>query len=302
MSKIRIQQSSSSGMTLAHPGLALTILFALFAFFLILTPVLSGFISEFCKKQAAAVRLSMILQDVLIFILPALGTSILVTRLPAKLLALDKFPTLKSILLAVAILLSSIPVMNIIVEWNQSIHFPPGLSEFETTCRQLEESAQAVIDNLMTGASIGALLVSILIIGVMAGFSEELFFRGAMQRIFMSTHMNCHVAVWSVAVIFSLFHFQFFGFIPRMLLGAYFGYLVWWSGSLWLPIMIHILNNTLVVIFTWRTCNIQNETLDVERIGTDLSSCGSWIMAGASIIITILLFITLRKACRQPKN
>ena len=78
----------------------------------------------------------------------------------------------------------------------------------------------------MAGATVPSLIVSVLIVGVFAGFSEELFFRGAMQRIMMSTRLNLHVTIWVVAVIFSLFHFQFFGFMPRLLLGAYFGYLL----------------------------------------------------------------------------
>lgn len=301
MNKISTQRMPSSGIRLSHPGLALTILFALFAFFLILTPIISEGISGLCRKESIAIRLSMIIQDILIFILPAIVTALLVTRLPAKLLALDKFPTIKVILLSIAILLSSMPAMNIIVEWNQSIHFPKYLSEFEAVCRQLEDNAQTVIDNLMTGASVSALLVSILIIGVMAGFSEELFFRGAIQRIFMSTEMNRHIAVWLVAIIFSLFHFQFFGFVPRVLLGAYFGYLLWWSGSIWLPVILHVINNTIVVIFTWRACNIADNAINPDKIGTDLSCLGDCVMVGVSIITTIVIIVILKRACDQPK-
>ncbi|MBD5225556.1 MAG: CPBP family intramembrane metalloprotease [Bacteroidales bacterium] len=289
----------SSGIMLSHPGPALTILFALFAFFMILSSILSGLIANVSKTTVVAIRLSMILQDILIFILPAIATALMATRLPAKLLAINKIPALNIILISVAILFSSMPIMNVIVEWNRTIHFPEYLSEFERVFRQMEDSAQTVIDNLMRGSSVGTLAVSILIIGVMAGFSEELFFRGAMQRIFMSTTMNGHLAVWCVALIFSLFHFQFFGIVPRMLLGAYFGYLLWWSGSLWLPIILHILNNTIVVIFTWRSCNIPDETLNPDKLGVDLSSSANCIMVGVSIIITVLLFVILKRLCNR---
>lgn len=299
MNAILPKRPTASGMKLAHPGLALVILFAFFAFFLIITPILSGLIAHFCQKPVVVVRLSMIIQDILVFILPAIATALLATRLPARLLAIDRMPSLKVAFIAVAVLLSSMPIMNIIVEWNQSVKFPESLSELELTFRNLEETAQGVVDSLMAGASVGSLIVSILIIGVLAGFSEELFFRGAMQRIFMSGTMNGHMAIWTVAVIFSLFHFQFFGFVPRVLLGGYFGYLLWWSRSVWLPVLLHVVNNSLVVFFTWRTVNYPEASINPDKIGTDLTLWENWLMAGISVVVTSFLIVLLKKECRR---
>ena len=241
--------------SLQKPAMTLVLLFSLFAFFLILTPILTGLLGRISHKHDAILRIAMVIQDLLVFILPALLTALVSTKLPARLLCIDTKPRAIIVLWSLLTLVVSIPAMNAIIEWNQNLHLPAAMSGFETTMRQLESNAQAVTDSLMAGASVPSLIVSILIVGILAGFSEELFFRGAMQRIMSASRMNMHAVIWSVAFIFSLFHFQFFGFAPRLLLGAYFGYLLWWSRSIWIPVFVHMFNNSLVVFTTWRNAN-----------------------------------------------
>ena len=189
--------------------------------------------------------------------------------------------------------------MNVIIEWNQAITFPESMSGFEQMMRQLEDNAKAVTDSLMAGATVPSLIVSVLIVGVFAGFSEELFFRGAMQRIMMSTRLNVHVTIWVVAVIFSLFHFQFFGFMPRLLLGAYFGYLLVWSRSLWVPVLVHVFNNSLVVFSTWHSVNNPGNGVDIDDIGTDLSSASGILMLLLSVALTVACLVATRRSCKS---
>jgi len=81
----------------------------------------------------------------------------------------------------------------------------------------------------------------------MAGLTEELLFRGAILSAIREKIKNPHVAIWIVAFLFSAIHFQFYGFIPRLILGAFLGYLLFWSRSIWIPILVHFLNNTITV-------------------------------------------------------
>jgi len=281
---------------LQRPGTALGLLGCLFLFLLIIAGVLLPFIPRFVSRPESAVRIAAVIQDLLVFILPAIGTAMVVTRLPAKLLAVDKWPRPTILLLSVAVLLCSIPAMNWIIEWNKEWHLPESMADVERFFRQLENSAQATTDLLMRGASIPAMIVSVLIVGVLAGFSEELFFRGAFQRILSMTNMNHHLIIWLVAFIFSAFHFQLFGFLPRMLLGGFFGYLLWWSGSLWLPILLHIINNTLVVITEYISTNTSSatDTTAIDTIGSSLATPVDVIAVIASVLLTVFGIYLLR--------
>ncbi|MDE7236909.1 MAG: CPBP family intramembrane metalloprotease, partial [Paramuribaculum sp.] len=57
--------------------------------------------------------------------------------------------------------------------------------------------------------------------------------------------------VWIAANVFSLAHFDMSGFVPRLLLGACFGYGMLWSGSLWTAVACHALNNCMAVTAMW---------------------------------------------------
>ena len=83
--------------------------------------------------------------------------------------------------------------------------------------------------------------------------------------------------------MFSAIHMQFYGFIPRMLLGALFGYALKWSGSLWLPILMHFTNNALAVIFSFICISNGYKLSGLDAIGTEDTL---WIGC-VSMVITI---------------
>lgn len=283
---------------IASPGIALTLLFSLFVFFLILMPIFTGLLQNTSIKTAAVIRISMVLQDIFAFILPSLVVALAATRLPARFLRIDSIAPTRTFIFALATLLCAIPAMNAIVYWNENINLPTQFQALEEMMRQLEENAQAVTDTLMQGSSVPSLIVSVLIVGVLAGVSEELFFRGAFQQSLMSTTINRHASVWIVAIVFSLCHFQMFGFVPRMLLGAYFGYLMMWSRSIWVPIMVHVANNTLVVIATWRMANYPNG-LNLDQVGTNFNSSTDMALITISIILTAIFMRLAYMSCRK---
>lgn len=235
--------------TAIKPTLALGMLFCLMIFMLVITSLLTQLLSSAMSNSAASLRIMAILQDVLVFILPAVVTALLTTRYPGELLEVMHGPRFFTTLWAILALLVSIPAMNAVIEWNDGWNLPESMR----WARQLEEDARLTTQVMMGGTSVGSLIISILIVGVLTGISEELFFRGGIQKLLMCTRLNPHCAIWIAAVIFSAMHLQLYGFVPRVLLGALFGYIMWWSGTLWLPIILHALNNSLVVLTSWMT-------------------------------------------------
>lgn len=191
-------------------------------------------------------------QNILAFILPALLTWYVCFKMqPFKAISADVAPSWKMIGVAVLLFIIGIPLLNQIVYWNQEMHLPESMSGFEEWCRNMEETANEMTSGLLDSTAIIPTITNIFIIGVLTGIGEEFFFRGALQRMLVTCRINPHIAIWTSAVIFSAAHFQFFGFVPRLLLGAFFGYLYWWSGSIWVNAFAHALNNSLVIISNW---------------------------------------------------
>jgi len=150
--------------------------------------------------------------------------------------------------------LAAVPLVNFLVNWNQGIQFPSFLEGVEKWMRTAEDNAQRVTELMLQGESWSDLLWQLLVVAVMAGFGEELLFRGTLQSI-VSSKGRIHSAIWITAFIFSLIHMQFYGFIPRLLLGAWFGYLLLWSGSIWVPVAAHFANNAISIAFHYAEKN-----------------------------------------------
>ncbi len=282
------------GLTIS-PAKGIALLACIFIFCSVITSVIVSLLTTRMTNAGAAVRISIVLQDILVFILPAVATAVIMTRLPARFLDIDSAPRLTPLLLAIATLFAAFPLLNYIVAWNESIHLPARFAGLETQLRALEDAAGSTFDSILSSSSVPSLILSILIVGVLAGLSEELFFRGALQKLLTLTRMNTHVAVWLAAFIFSAVHFQFFGFVPRMILGAYFGYLMWWTRCLWIPVIVHAVNNSIVVISKWIEGRSGQE-IAIDSIGADPStSTTSLIAIALSIILTVILLVTLKK-------
>ncbi len=132
-------------------------------------------------------------------------------------------------------------------ELNQNIAFPESLKGLESLLKGMEESLEKTTKFFTNFTSFWQFLLAFLVIAVIAGIGEELIFRGLiLRKLFLGTK-NIHVAVWISAFIFAAIHFQFYGILPRMMLGVVFGYLYYWTGNIFVPIFAHIFNNGLIV-------------------------------------------------------
>lgn len=246
------------------------------------------------SNKLAMMRIGIVVQDVFMLVAPAVLTAVLVTRRPVEMLSLGKFPRLQPLLLGILTLVVATPLMEGIVLWNQNITLPHSMAAFENFMRQLEEQAGGSVEFLLGPHTVGNLMVSILLVGVLTGFSEELFFRGALQRLLASTRMGSHAAIWIAAFVFSAVHLQFFGFVPRLLLGAFFGYLLLWSGSIWLPMIAHTLNNSLYIITRYANGG------DVSDAVTATNT--SWVAMLISAVFTAVCLTALYMSCAKKPD
>ncbi len=198
------------------------------------------------------------------------------------------FPSLWSLLLALALVLSSVPFVNWLTEWNASLSLPESMRHIEEMMRRSEDAAQAVTERFLDVDTIGGLLLCVFTMAIVPALSEELFFRGFLQNIF-AQKWSKHLAVFVTAFIFSFVHFQFFGFFPRFLLGVVLGYLYLFTGSLWTSIFAHFVNNALVVIFTifsnWGIVSLES----IDNFGVD-----SPILIVASVVLMVVAMIGVR--------
>lgn len=272
---------------LIEPSLSnkLGILILTFIIMIIVVGILKGFVDSAVNNIRTAFLSASVLQALLAFVLPAWLAAFLCSLKPMRYLGISSPVAPRQFAAVVIIMLLVMPAMNLIIDWNANISLPQSMAALEQTMRCLEDKASDMTNIILSGTSIMALISNLLVVGIITGFAEEMFFRAGLQKSMTSSGVNTHLAIWISAFIFSAVHFQFFGFVPRMLLGALFGYMFMTSGSLWVSAWAHALNNSIVVVTAWLSARGYLD-FDIETVGVSGSSAFVWCMA--SVIFTIL--------------
>lgn len=151
------------------------------------------------------------------------------------------------LLLAPAFILISMPFIGFLQELNQGIKLPSILADYEQMFQQMEQQAKELTEIMVIAPNAKAFFVSLLVMALLPAIAEEFFFRGILQNFTRSVFYNPHLAIWFAAFVFSAIHGQFYGFIPRLVLGAVLGYLYHFSGNIWVPVLAHFVNNGLAL-------------------------------------------------------
>jgi len=198
--------------------------------------------------EIGALKIIQLFSSIGTFIFPAVLFSRQESNKASEYLKLNTKIDLRLVALAVIILYAFTPCIEWTIKMNQLMKLPSFLKEVEAWMRDKEMELEVLTKQFLIMKSPTDLAINLFIIAIIPGIGEELLFRGCVQRIFASWSKNYHLGIWIAAIIFSAIHVQFYGFVPRMLLGALFGYLFHWSGNLFVPMIAHFINNGTAVM------------------------------------------------------
>jgi len=215
------------------------------------------------------------------FIAPVISV-IFITQSPARYLKIDHFPGFLMVLLVSVLMIVSLPMNNFFTFLNGELNvenFLPGLQEY---MENLELKSERLFERFLSVHGIGPLLLNLLIVAVIPAIGEELLFRGILQKIFIQWTGKVFLGVAITSLAFALLHFQFLSVLPRFVLGMILGYVFVWSGSLWMPIIAHFVNNAFAVTYYYFMYNNQIEST-IEKIG----------MPGQNVTFALLSIISV---------
>jgi membrane protease YdiL (CAAX protease family) len=275
------------------------ILFAPLLLGLPLTELTNVFNGNTSVQNINVIRYIQVLSGIGLFIIPAFIASWLFSGTATGYLNFDfrktrksKFNLIKWFGAVLLLMLMAIPCINMLAALNEMIVFPKSMSGLEQWLKAFEEAAQELTESFLKVDNIGGMLFNIFMMAFLPALGEELIFRGLLQKIFIRWTGSIHVGIIITGFLFSLMHMQFYGFFPRWLLGVMFGYLLVWSGTIWLPIFAHFVNNAVAVFLSFLIHKgIVPE--NIETFGSDWHDITVTIMA--AIICTWLLWIMYRR-------
>lgn len=265
----------------------LFILLALIIIGLILGTVIGlayVFITKSNPQDLNSLRFMQISSQLFTFVFPPIAYAFLVKEKPVNALGLKNAKILW-LLIGTAMIFAIMPLNSILAEWNAGLKLPESLSALEQMIKDMQESASAMIEKFVSVDTIGGLILNLFMIAGLAALGEELLFRSIIQTSLIKICKNAHVGILIASAIFSFIHLEFYGFVPRLILGMLLGYMFYFSGSIWIPMLMHFLNNgTVVLIYFLNNKGITN--IDVDTFGQT-----SIPILIVSIVVMIALFL-----------
>jgi membrane protease YdiL (CAAX protease family) len=239
-------------------------------------------------------RYTQLLSSLSTFIIPALFLGYLFAGNTGDYYGIRYAAPGKWFIAALLVMLTAIPLINLLVWLNEMIVLPDSFSRLEQQFRASEDAARKITELLINVDNPGGLFFNIFLMAVLAALGEELIFRGMVQKMLTRWTGNVHIAVVVTGFLFSMMHMQFYGFLPRWLLGVMFGYMLVWSGSVWLPVFAHFVNNALVVVAGYMTHK--------DYLPEDIGNYGaSWTDIPVTLISSAICAWILWKMHRSPQ-
>ena len=258
-------------------------------------------LSDVDKTATSSLKWLQCIQSMSLFLFPALLCAWLWddNHRSFRWLRMDKMISWHVVGLAALVMVCAIPGINLLADLNNRIVLPECLSSLEQFFRQMEEEAALLTKRFMQADNVWVMMINMGLMAVLPALAEEMSFRGVLQQLLGGRR---HVAIWLTAVIFSAIHMQFYGFVPRMLMGALFGYVFVWTGSLWVPIVMHFVNNGMAVlvyyIFSSKGVAIDTNYADTLGAGTTW-----WLGVISLLTVGILLRVLyLRITSQGPQG
>ncbi len=232
-----------------------------------------------------------------LFIVPPVVFALLNKERPLVFLELNQKPQMRSMAYAAILMLASIPLVNFTYALNQQFPFPDSIAQLFKT---MEENAAKITEAFLADKSTLSLITNLVLIAVLPAVGEEFFFRGVLQKQFSNWFKNEHIAILVTAFLFSALHMQFYGFLPRFILGIFLGYLFVWSRNLWLPILAHFVTNGFTVLVTHYSKFADPDKL--EKIGTLENSSFQFAFYSAMLVSVMLYGVYQTELKRRSQS
>ena len=222
--------------------------------------------------------------------MPAFLFSLIVSKKPLQYFGLTKPTNTQLILLVIAIAVTALFLSGGLGELNKLI---PISKKWEVKFKAMEDNYSDQVMMLANMKSIADYFISLIMIAILPAIFEELLFRGALQQLFIGWFKKPHVAIFVTSILFSVIHFSYYGFLPRLALGLMLGYIFYFSKNIWLSMLMHFINNGVAITALYFTTSKGGDPKKVMDESYPL-----WV-AGVTLIIVLYLFKLYKSSCEK---
>jgi uncharacterized protein len=216
------------------------------------TQIGSMSVEDFARPELAGiVKELMVVQFFGLFFLPPLVFSYLADPRPMRFVGVTQPHKNYFLLLGLITMVAAYFMVEWLAALNEQVVMHLLSKSLRAAVEKGENEANSLLENILTMKNPADLLLSIVLVGALPAIGEELFFRGVLQRLFIQIFKSTWPGIIFTAALFSAFHGQFMGFLPRMILGIVLGSLYWYSGSIFTSMLGHFVYNTMNILLIY---------------------------------------------------
>lgn len=239
------------------------------------------------------------ISQLLMFLLPALLFAWLFegrasTYFQTEIKQWQAFP----VLLAILLIIIAIPMIDFLTTWNESLHLPESMSQWEASMRAKQVQSQELMSGFLSLPGVGYMLLNLLMLAAIPAICEEFVFRGVIQKTLVGWFRNPHVAIVVTAAVFSLTHFEMFYFVPRFVLGICLGYIYYYTRTIWTSVLAHFTNNAIIVVMYYISAS-NGLGIDPQHLQIPHSALFGAI---SLILTTIVIFFIAKIGVKNQKK
>ena len=246
--------------------------------------------------ELSILRISQISSQILTFILPPIAYAFLTKENPVVALGFNRLK-IHWLLLGLCMIYAIMPLNSVFAEWNANIKLPESMSTLEEIMKNLQEKATEIMEKMVNVDNIGGLIINLIMIAGLAAFGEELLFRSIIQTSLIKICRNAHIGIILASIIFSFIHFEFYGFLPRLVLGLLLGYMFYYSKNIWIPMAMHFANNgTIVFLYYLNNKGVTNINIDT------FGQTNTPILIASIIMMAALFYASIKISNKENKE
>lgn len=246
--------------------------------------------------ELSILRISQISSQILTFILPPIAYAFLTKENPVVALGFNRLK-IHWLLLGLCMIYAIMPLNSVFAEWNANIKLPESMSTLEEIMKNLQEKATEIMEKMVNVDNIGGLIINLIMIAGLAAFGEELLFRSIIQTSLIKICRNTHIGIILASIIFSFIHFEFYGFLPRLVLGLLLGYMFYYSKNIWIPMAMHFANNgTIVFLYYLNNKGVTNINIDT------FGQTNTPILIASIIMMAALFYASIKISNKENKE
>ena len=243
----------------------------------------------FSNTSLITMSLLQIVSVVVMLVLPALLISYIYKKKVFQFLNMLNLPSFQMVLLVLALMFSANFFINYLVDLNHLIPLSPGLTSKFSALHENALASQAYFLNFNGGLEFFLVFLTMAVVPALA---EEMYFRGLVEGILIDMKVGAVHAILISSILFAMMHFQFYYLLPLLFMGAILGYVYYRTRNLWLSIIMHFMNNAIIVLVALRN-KISTTAIDLD------ATPPIYVSILGLIIFAFFLFIFHKKTIKH---